>query len=132
MRPITFSVPGKPVPQPRPRITRDGNRYYPDNGIEAYRQAIAQACREVCDTPVEQAPLTMIVDWVFVRPKSHFRKDGTLRPGVPVLPRGDNKNLLSGVEDALNGIAYLDDHQIGKHVMERSYGTEARTTVRIQ
>ena len=132
MRPITFSVPGKPVPQPRARITKAGHRYYPDNGIEEYRQAIAQACREVCDTPAEQAPLMMIVDWVFVRPKSHFRKDGTLRPGVPILPRGDNKNLLSGVEDALNGIAYLDDHQIGKHVMERSYGTEARTTVRIQ
>ena len=74
----------------------------------------------------------MVVNWVFVRPKSHFRKDGTLRPGVPVLPRGDNKNLLSGVEDALNGIAYVDDHQIGRHVMERTYGTEARTTVRIE
>lgn len=132
MRPITFSVPGKPVPQPRARITRNGNRYYPDNGIEKYRNAIAAACREVCDAPADQSPLTMIVDWVFVRPKSHFRKDGSLRPGVPVLPRGDNKNLLSGVEDALNGIAYLDDHQIGKHIMERSYGTEARTTVRIQ
>lgn len=132
MRPITFSVPGKPVPQPRARITKAGGRYYPDTGIEEYRNAIAIACKAVCDTPTNEAPLTMIVDWVFVRPKSHFRKDGTLRPGVPILPRGDNKNLLSGVEDALNGIAYLDDHQIGKHVMERSYGTEARTTVRIQ
>ena len=132
MRPITFSVPGKPVPQPRARITKAGHKYYPDNGIEEYRNAIAIACTAVCDTPTNEAPLTMIVDWVFVRPKSHFRKDGTLRPGVPILPRGDNKNLLSGVEDALNGIAYLDDHQIGKHVMERSYGTEARTTVRIQ
>jgi len=132
MRPITFSVPGKPVPQPRARITKAGHRYYPDNGIEEYRHAIAAACQGVCDMPTEQSPLTMIVDWVFERPKSHFRKDGTLRPGVPVLPRGDNKNLLSGVEDALNGIAYVDDHQIGRHVMERTYGTEARTTVRIQ
>lgn len=78
-----------------------------------------------------RAPLTMIVDWVFERPKSHFKKDGTLKPDAPVMPRGDNKNLLSGVEDALNKIAYLDDHQIGRHVIERSYGTEARTTVRI-
>ena len=83
-------------------------------------------------TPTDELPLTMIVDWVFQRPKSHFRKDGTLRPGVPMLPRGDNKNLLSGVEDALNGIAYLDDYQIGKHVLDRSYGNEARTTVRVQ
>lgn len=73
----------------------------------------------------------MTIDFVFERPKSHFRKDGSLRPGVPVLPRGDNKNLLSGVEDALKNIAYLDDHQLGRHVMERTYGPEARTTVRI-
>lgn len=128
---ITFSVTGKPVPQPRQRTTKSGHTYYPDNGIVAYRAAIAQAAKAVCEAPLERAPLTMIVDWVFERPKSHFRKDGSLRPGVPVLPRGDNKNLLSGVEDALKGIAYLDDHQIGRHVMERSYGPEARTTVRI-
>ena len=128
---ITFSVVGKPVPQPRPHTTKAGHTYYPDNGIRAYRAAVAAAARAVGATPTDRAPLTMIVDWVFERPKSHFRKDGTLRPGVPLLPRGDNKNLLSGVEDSLNAICYVDDHQIGKHVMERSYGTEYRTTVRI-
>ena len=132
MRPITFTVPGKPVPQPRQRTTKSGHTYYPDNGIREYRQAISQAAIAAGATPTDELPLTMIIDWVFERPKSHFRKDGTLRPGVPMLPRGDNKNLLSGVEDALNGIAYVDDHQVGKHVLDRSYGNEARTTVRVQ
>ena len=128
---LTFTVEGKPVPQPRQRTTRTGHTYYPDNGIYAYRESIAAAARAAGATPTEAAPLTMVIDWVFVRPKSHFNKDGTLRPGKPILPRGDNKNLLSGVEDALKGIAYKDDAQLGKHVMERSWGTEARTTVRI-
>lgn len=132
MKPLVFSVTGKPVPQPRARITKKGHRYYPDNGIYEYRQQLAEAAKAAGATPTAEAPLTMIVDWVFVRPKSHFRKDGTLRPGKPILPVGDNKNLLSGLEDALEGIAYVDDRQIGKHVMERTYGTEARTTVRIQ
>jgi Holliday junction resolvase RusA-like endonuclease len=132
MKAITFSVAGKPVPQPRQRTTKSGHTYYPDNGIREYRDAIAAAAKAAGATPTDELPLTMIVDWVFQRPKSHFRKDGTLRPGVPMLPRGDNKNLLSGVEDALNGIAYMDDHQIGKHVLDRSYGNEARTTVRVQ
>lgn len=96
-----------------------------------YRANIAAAARAAGATPTTHAPLTMIVDWVFVRPKSHFRRDGSLRPDAPVMPRGDNKNLLSGVEDCLNGIAYKDDGQIGRHIMERSYGQEARTTVRI-
>lgn len=128
---ITFTVPGKPVPQPRQRTTKTGHTYYPDNGIVEYRAALAIAAKAVCKSPLETAPLTMLVEWVFERPKSHFRKDGSLKPDAPVLPRGDNKNLLSGVEDALNKIAYLDDHQIGRHILERSYGPEARTTVRI-
>jgi len=132
MRPITFSVPGKPVPQPRQRTTKSGHTYYPDNGIHEYRAAIALAAKAAGASPTDEMPLTMIVDWVFERPKSHFRKDGTLRPGVPVLPRGDNKNLLSGVEDALEGIVYVNDHQIGKQVIDRSWGNEARTTVRVQ
>ncbi len=132
MKPLTFEVAGKPVPQPRQRTTRSGHTYYPDNGIVEYRANIAKAALEAGATPTTEAPLTMILDLVFVRPPSHFRKDGTLIPGKPILPRGDNKNLLSGVEDALNGIAYKDDGQIGKHVVERSWGTEARTTVRIQ
>jgi Holliday junction resolvase RusA-like endonuclease len=99
--------------------------------IHAYRAAIAAAAKAAGATPTAEAPLTMVLDFVFVRPPSHFRKDGTLRPGKPVMPRGDNKNLLAGVEDALKGIAYVDDGQVGKHVIERTWGTEARTTVRV-
>jgi Holliday junction resolvase RusA-like endonuclease len=31
----------------------------------------------------------------------------------------------------LNGVAFADDSQVAKLVVEKSYGTEARTTVRI-
>ena len=44
---ITFSVTGKPVPQPRPHTTKAGHTYYPDNGIRAYRAAVAAAARAV-------------------------------------------------------------------------------------
>jgi len=132
---ITFSVPGDPVPQPRARVVvRQGkpHGYVPsEHPIHAYRAAIAAAAIAAGAKPIERAPLTMVIDWVFVRPKSHFNKDGTLKPGKPIMPRADNKNLLSGVEDALNGIAYQDDGQIGRHVMERTWGTQGRTTVRI-
>jgi Holliday junction resolvase RusA-like endonuclease len=38
---------------------------------------------------------------------------------------------LKGIEDSLNGVAWVDDSQVGRVVIEKSYGTEARTTVRI-
>ena len=131
---ITFSVPGDPVPQPRPRITtrgKHGHAYTPaSHPIHAYRAAIAAAARAAGATPTDAAPLTLIVDLVFERPKSHFLKRG-LKDDAPKLPRADCSNCLKGIEDALNGVAWVDDAQVGKVIVEKSYGTEARTTVRI-
>jgi Holliday junction resolvase RusA-like endonuclease len=131
---ITFSVYGNPVPQPRPRITtrgRHGHAYTPaSHPIHAYRKAIAEAATAAGATPTDEAPLQLIVDLVFTRPKSHFCKTG-LRKGAPRLPRPDCSNCLKGIEDALNGVAWVDDSQVGKVIVEKSYGTEARTTVRI-
>jgi Holliday junction resolvase RusA-like endonuclease len=67
---------------------------------------------------------------VFARPKSHYRQSG-LRADAPVLPRPDCSNVLKGIEDSLNGIAWVDDTQVGRVVVEKSYSTEGRTTVRI-
>lgn len=131
---ITFSVPGDPVPQPRPRITTrggHGHAYTPSShAIHAYRQAVALAAKAAGATPTDRAPITLIVDLVFARPKSHYRKAG-LRDDAPVLPRADCSNCLKGIEDALNGVAWVDDSQVGRVVVEKSYGTEGRTTVRI-
>lgn len=132
---ITFSVPGKPVPQPRARHVTRGKftrSYTPDNGIVAYRAAIAAAARAAGATPTDTAPLTLIVDIVFTRPRSHFKASGELNPRTALkVPPGDCSNYLKGIEDCLNGVAWVDDVQIGKVIVEKSYGTEARTTVRI-
>jgi len=131
---ITFTVEGDPVPQPRPRVTvrgKHGHAYTPaDHRIHAYRQAVALAAKAAGATPTDQAPLTLVVDLVFARPKSHFRKSG-LREDAPKLPRADCSNCLKGIEDSLNGIAWVDDTQVGKVTVEKSWGTEGRTTVRI-
>ena len=131
---IAFTVSGDPVPQPRARITvrgRHGHAYTPsDHKIHAYRAAIAAAAVEAGATPTDAAPITLIIDLVFARPKSHFRKSG-LREDAPKLPRADCSNCLKGIEDSLNGVAWVDDTQVGRVVVEKSWGTEGRTTVRI-
>lgn len=131
---ITFSVPGNPVPQPRPRVTTrggHGHAYTPSgHPIHAYRKAIALAAKAAGATPTEAEPLTLIVDLVFARPKSHFNKSG-VKSNSPRLPRVDCSNCLKGIEDALNGVAWVDDSQVGRVVVEKTYGMEARTTVRI-
>jgi Holliday junction resolvase RusA-like endonuclease len=132
MTAITFEVPGDPVPQPRPRVTTRGGfgrAYTPtSHPINVYRQAIAMAATAAGAMPTDRAPLTLIVDLVFARPKSHYRKSG-LRDDAPKLPRPDCSNCVKGIEDALNGIAWIDDTQVGKVIVEKTWGTEGRTTV---
>ena len=122
------------MPQPRARITTrggHGHAYTPSaHPIHAYRQAIAAAAVAAGATPTDRVPITLVIDLVFARPKSHYRKSG-LKADAPKLPRADCSNVLKGLEDSLNGVAWVDDSQVGRVVVEKSYGTEGRTTVRI-
>lgn len=130
---IAFTVPGEPVPQPRPRVSTRGGfarAYVPKtHAVHAYREAIAAAAR-AAGAGVHGEPVSVVIDLVWERPKSHLRKSG-VKPDSPVLPRADVDNAAKAVLDSLNGIAWEDDSQVQRLVVEKSYGTEARTTVRI-
>jgi Holliday junction resolvase RusA-like endonuclease len=129
---ITFSVPGDPVPQPRPRVSTAGGfaRAYVPKGhaIHAYRQAVAIAARAA---GVNEAggPVSVIIDAVFARPKSHLNKSG-VKAAAPALPRPDVDNLGKAVLDALQDVMG-DDTNVSRLLVEKSWGTEGRTTVRI-
>ena len=98
--------------------------------INAYRSAVAAAAKAAGATPVADTPLTIEIDFVFSRPKSHFNKSG-LKPKAPALPRADITNCVKGVEDALNGVAYVDDRQLCSVTATKSWGDEGSTRVRI-
>jgi Holliday junction resolvase RusA-like endonuclease len=72
----------------------------------------------------------VIVDAVFARPKSHMTRKG-IKASAPVLPRPDVDNVGKAVLDALQDVMG-DDTNVRRLVVEKSYGQEARTTVRIQ
>ena len=130
---ISFTVPGEPVPQPRPRVTTrggHGHAYVPaKHPVNAYRRAVAAAAR-AAGAGVHGDAVEIIIDFVFARPKSHLRKTG-LAADAPQWPRKDIDNLEKAVLDALNGVAWHDDSQVVRVVKSKRYGTEARTTVRI-
>jgi Holliday junction resolvase RusA-like endonuclease len=129
---ITFSVPGEPVPQPRPRVSTRGGfarAYVPkEHPVHAYRKAIAEAADEA-GLVAQDEPLNVVIDAVFERPKSHLTKTG-VKPTAPRLPRPDVDNLAKAVLDALQDVIG-DDTLVARLVVEKSYGQEARTTVRI-
>jgi Holliday junction resolvase RusA-like endonuclease len=129
---LTFSVPGEPVPQPRPRVSTRGGfarAYVPaKHPVHAYRQALAAAAAAAGLSETGE-PLNVVIDAVFERPKSHLRKSG-VRADAPRLPRPDVDNLAKAVLDALQDVMG-DDTLVARLVVEKSYGQEARTTVRI-
>ena len=96
--------------------------------MHAYRSAIAAAARGAGLTTTGDV-LNVVIDAVFKRPKSHMCKAG-VKATAPRLPRPDVDNIAKAVLDALQD-AMGDDSLVGRLVVEKSYGQEARTTVRI-
>jgi Holliday junction resolvase RusA-like endonuclease len=129
---IAFSVDGDPVPQPRPRVSTRGGfarAYVPaTHPVHAYRQSIAAAARGAGLGETGE-PLNVVIDAVFGRPKSHMNKS-SLKATAPRLPRPDVDNIGKAVLDALQDVIG-DDTMVSRLVVEKSFGTEGRTTVRI-
>lgn len=129
---ITLSIPGDPVPQPRPRVSTAGGfarAYVPkSHPVHAYRQAIALAAA-AAGLREQAKPVSVVIDAVFARPKSHMTKGG-VKATAPALPRPDVDNLGKAVLDALQDVMGDDTH-VARLVVEKSWGTEGRTTVRI-
>lgn len=118
-----FRVPGDPVPQSRPRVTRRGGVYYADR-IVRYRHHVQVAAR-AAGLPLREGPLWLGIECVFERPKSHLKKRGGVgvRPDAPAFPyaKGDCTNIAKGIEDALNGIGWLDDSQVVEIQVRKRY-----------
>ena len=96
--------------------------------MHEYRESIAAAARGAGLTTTGE-PLNVVIDAVFERPKSHLRKAG-VKPDAPKLPRPDVDNIAKAVLDALQNVIG-DDSLVGRLVVEKSYGQESRTTVRV-
>ena len=106
-----FTVPGDPVPQSRPRVTRSGHVYYADR-IVRYRREVVLAAR-AARLPLREGPVWLGIEAVFQRPKAHYKRTN-VRTDAAAFPfsRGDCSNLAKGIEDALLGVAYKDDSQV--------------------
>ena len=141
---ITFTVPGPPVPQPRPKISTWGGRgrAYVEarHPIHGYRQAVELAATIAARagwTYTDDA-VVLEVEAIFPRPPSHLTKTGEPRAGAPAWPpRCDWDNLGKGVSDAIKkcGKVFHDDDQVVDGRVRKRYaqlGEPARTVVHIR
>ena len=132
MKPITFSVAGDPVPQPRARITTRGrfaHAYTPKtHPVHAYRQSILAAAIDA-GLSSTTTPIEVIIVAAFMRPKSHMNKNG-VKKTAPALPRPDVDNIAKAVLDSLKDV--FDDTIVSRLIVEKTYGDKACTIVQVR
>jgi Holliday junction resolvase RusA-like endonuclease len=122
---IAFEVAHRPVSQgslsPVLVKGRPGVRYLNADTLYEWRAAIARACP--LDDP---QPGEFRVQLIFrlPRPKAHYGKAGTVKPGylsaVPLV-YPDLDKLVRGVLDALTGRVWADDSQVSSLLARKRY-----------
>jgi len=122
---ISFTVPGDPVPQPRPRVSTVGGfarAYVPkDHPVHAYRLAVKLAAQAAGLTKTDAA-LTVLVFTVFRRPRSHLTANG-VKASAPKLPRADVDNIAKAVLDALS--EFFDDNNVQELRVNKRWSSAA-------
>jgi len=131
---MIFTVYGKPQGKARPRFTRTGNTYTPDNTRE-YEDAVRMAyiAAEGRTIPAGTPVCIDIMAWYAI-PKS---ARGALRERMAsgqVVPtvKPDWDNVGKIVCDALNGLAWHDDAQVTQATVSKVYGISPMVRVEIR
>ena len=129
---ISFVIPGEPVPQGRPRVTKAGCVYY-DAKTKDYREKVKQ-CAMMAQNGRDglTGALVMICDFTY-RPPDSWPKNRRQEAitGKWHTGRKDTDNLCKSIADSCNGICYDDDSQIAVLIGTKQYGTEAQAKVTI-
>lgn len=133
---VSFTIPGNPVAQGRPRAARRGNRImmYDPKPSKDYKEYVANIAKEYAPEEPTEAALGVQMKIYREIPKSTTKKDrklineGLKRPVV----RPDASNYAKGIEDALSGIIYKDDSQIVDLHIKKYYSDNPRVEIKIR
>lgn len=126
---VTFFVPGVPVPKGSARAfynAKSGKSIVVQTNAERQKpwaSLIALMAREAGLRPVSCGCRLLLV-FLMPRPKSHLKKDGTVKPKAVMLEhlkKPDCDKLVRCVLDALTGVAYVDDSQVVRIDATKAY-----------
>lgn len=129
MTDVLLFIPGEPVAQPRPRASVRGSKprvYAAKRGhpVHAWKATVGGLVAAVHHAEPADEVVDVGLDFRVSRPKSHLRKDGSLRLRAPEHPVVmDIDNLAKSVMDACNGLLWTDDRQVMCLLASKRYAT---------
>lgn len=118
---IDFQIPFEGKPKGRPRFTKSGRVYTPEDTL-LFERAVRIYCQKIFPAPL-QGPIFVRLVFVLKKPK---------RPknALPVV-KPDLDNLAKAILDGLNQVAWVDDSQIVKLHLEKVYGEKPFISVQM-
>ena len=131
---LSFTVPGEPKGKARPRVTRSGHAFTP-KGTQYYENAVKLCFAEKYPDhePVADEGFIAIIDAGFAIPKSWSKKkrEAALRGEIRPTKKPDADNIAKIMLDPLNEIAYKDDSQVTRLMIQKCYTAKPCVRVRL-
>lgn len=127
----SFTVLGEPQSKARPRFNTFTKTAYTPAKTQAYETKVRKAYIDTCGDQKLNGEIEAYIYFYFTIPKSKpkkFRQQATSLQ-IGCTNKKDLDNLEKTVLDALNGVAYDDDHQITLLHGEKWYAEDPRVEV---
>lgn len=131
---LTFQINGKPIPQERARVTKNGT-YYPkkckDYSLKVQKKAMDAVVATANPIFPLRMPLALNVIICRIPPKRLSKKNtrNALNGMIAPTTTPDTDNYLKLIKDAMNGIVYVDDSYVCTETITKRYGSEEGVTV---
>lgn len=129
----SFTIPGKVQAKQRPRF--NGKFAYTQRETVAYENWVKTCYLEKYKgQKLLEKPLKVKIIAYYDIPKSTSKKKQKMMLDNEIFPtiKPDADNIAKSILDSLNGIAYLDDKQVVKLIVEKYYATIANVAVMIE
>lgn len=133
---MKFFVPGAPAPQGSKTRGKHGGLYESSKAVGPWRERVALVAAaqplsgdawQRGETRTEGpalGPIRLAAEFVFERPKAHYRTNGEVKLTAPERPavRPDIDKLCRAILDALTGILLASDAQVVELRATKEYG----------
>lgn len=135
---LTFTIPGEPTAQGRPRFSTHGGfvkAYDPETSrnYKAYVKLLASEAMQRIGLTLTELPLgvEIIADVGIAASKSKKFKEQALNGLQLPIKKPDVDNVAKIILDSISGIVYKDDKQIVKLTVSKKYSDTPKVEVKI-